>query len=202
MTVVEASELNTRRGLRFFSYWIRSGISRKRNQIFRLHEIEHRISPKDYHWRCQNEEISHLCFADDLMVFSNGDLESIAIINNVLHIFQHLSGLTPNPAKSEVFILIILVKETTKNQITNMLGYKEGKLPVRSLGVPQLTTKLKASDCKVLVDRKPSKLQHWTGRSLSYAGRLQLRNSILFSMQVYWAGFLILPGKVVKQQNK
>lgn len=29
------------------------------------------------------------------MVFSNGDLESIAIINNVLHIFQHLSGLTP-----------------------------------------------------------------------------------------------------------
>lgn len=39
------------------------------------------------------------------MVFSNGDLESIAIINNVLHIFQHLSGLTPNPAKSEVFIL-------------------------------------------------------------------------------------------------
>ena len=62
------------------------------------------------------------------MVFSNGDLESIAIINNVLHIFQHLSGLTPNPAKSEVFIL---VKETTKNQITNMLGYKEGKLPLR-----------------------------------------------------------------------
>jgi hypothetical protein len=52
-------------------------------------------------WRCQNEEISHLCFADDLMVFSNGDLEPIAIINNVLHIFQHLSGLTPNPAKSE-----------------------------------------------------------------------------------------------------
>lgn len=48
-----------------------------------------------YHWRCKNEEISHLCFADDLMVFSNGDLESIAIINNVLHIFQHLSGLTP-----------------------------------------------------------------------------------------------------------
>lgn len=36
------------------------------------------------------------------MVFSNGDLESIAIINKVLHIFQHLSGLTPNPARLRV----------------------------------------------------------------------------------------------------
>ena len=30
-----------------------------------------------FRWRCKKDRISHLCFADDLMIFSKGDVHSI-----------------------------------------------------------------------------------------------------------------------------
>jgi hypothetical protein len=35
-------------------------------------------------------------------------------------------------------------------------------------------------------------------RTLSYAGRVQLINSVLFFIQVYWASLFLLPGQVIK----
>jgi hypothetical protein len=55
-----------------------------------------------FHWRCKKDKISHLCFADDLMIFSKGDVNSIRMIKNVLTGFQDLSGLHPNPDKSDI----------------------------------------------------------------------------------------------------
>jgi hypothetical protein len=37
-----------------------------------------------------------------------------------------------------------------------------------------------------------------SSRTLSYAGRVQLINSVLFSIQVYWASLFLLPGQVIK----
>ena len=33
---------------------------------------------------------------------------------------------------------------------------------------------------------------------MSYAGRLQLLSSVLYSLQVYWTGIFILPKKIIK----
>ena len=59
-------------------------------------------------------------------------------------------------------------------------------------------SRLKAIYCKGLVDRITSIFQHWTCRTLSYVGLVQLINSILFSIQVYWASLFLLPGQVIK----
>lgn len=31
-----------------------------------------------YHWRCQKEKLTHLCFADDLMVFCRAEIVLVA----------------------------------------------------------------------------------------------------------------------------
>jgi len=54
-----------------------------------------------FYWRCQKNRISHLCFADDLMIFNKGEVNSVCVIHNVLMEFQSLSGLSPNPDKSD-----------------------------------------------------------------------------------------------------
>jgi hypothetical protein len=53
---------------------------------------------------CKKDKISHLCFADDLMILSKGDVNSIRMIRNVLTEFQDLLGLYPNPNKSDIFL--------------------------------------------------------------------------------------------------
>jgi hypothetical protein len=149
-----------------------------------------------FHWRCKKDKISHLCFADDLMIFSNGDVNLICMIRTVLTKFQDLSGLYPNPNKSDIFLSGVLNAE--REQIIHILGFREGELPMKYLGAPFLSSRLKVVYCKGLVDRITSKVQHWTCRTLSYAGRVQLINSVLFSIQVYWASLFLLPGQVIK----
>lgn len=56
-----------------------------------------------YHKGCQELELTHLCFADDLFVFTRGDVASVEILKKALHIFKLRSGLSPSLEKSEVF---------------------------------------------------------------------------------------------------
>lgn len=79
------------------------------------------------------------------------------------------------------------------------MDFKEGNLPVRYLGVPLISTKLRKIDCDQLVARITKRIQLWTNKVWSYVGRAQLIKSILFSMQVYWASLFILPKKVVRE---
>jgi len=62
---------------------------------------------------------------------------------------------------------------------------------MKYLGVPLISSRLKAVYCKGLMDRITSEVRHWTCRTLSYAGRVQLINSVLFSIQVYWASLFL-----------
>jgi hypothetical protein len=75
---------------------------------------------------------------------------------------------------------------------------EEGKLPVRYLGVPLVSSKLSAMDCRVLIEKITSRIGSWTSRQLSFAGRLQLISSVLYGLQVYWTSIFILPKSVLK----
>ncbi|GLT65660.1 hypothetical protein SLA2020_380770 [Shorea laevis] len=96
-----------------------------------------------------------------------------------------MSGLTPNPDKRKIFMCG--VDESVKCQLLASLGYKEGTLPVRYLGVPLISSRLKKVDCSILVDKIVGRVKSWTCKALSYAGRLQLGNSILF----FYPGLLV-----------
>ncbi|GKB20826.1 pescadillo [Tanacetum coccineum] len=49
-----------------------------------------------YHHGCKSLKISHLCFADDLLVICHGDVNSIKVINRALDTFSDVSSLHPN----------------------------------------------------------------------------------------------------------
>lgn len=148
-----------------------------------------------FHWRCGKTRIVNLCFADDLMIFCKGDVFTIKAINDGLDEFQSLSGLSPSTNKSHIFFSGC--EKKLRDELMNVVKFNEGFLPVRYLGVPLISTKLKSKDCDQLVERITKRIKSWTNRYLSYAGRAQLITSILFSMQVYWSSLFILPKKVI-----
>ncbi|KAK3229312.1 hypothetical protein Dsin_001193 [Dipteronia sinensis] len=47
----------------------------------------------------------------------------------------------------------------------------EGKLPVRYLGVPLISSRLCASDCDTLLEKIIARINSWLSRNLSFAGR-------------------------------
>ena len=79
------------------------------------------------------------------------------------------------------------------NDLLNATGYSLGRFPMRYLEVPLISTRLTHSDCMPLIQRITARVQSWTSNSLSYAGRLQLIASVLYSIQLYWCSLFIIP---------
>jgi len=150
-----------------------------------------------YHWRCKQNSITHLCFADDLMLFCHADTSSVAILKDSLNEFSSISGLKINLAKSSIYLTGI--GDQLHSAIREQVGFQQSALPVRYLGVPLITTRLTHADCLPLVERIITRIKLWTSSSLTYAGRLQLIQSVLFSIQVYWSTMFILPCSTIRK---
>jgi hypothetical protein len=103
----------------------------------------------DFHPRCRELKLNHLCFADDLLIFSAASIRSVKVIKDVLDYFEQLSGLKANPSKSSIFLAG--VNPVLKQDILEMLHMLEGVLPVRYLGVPLISRRLTSVDCESLV---------------------------------------------------
>ncbi|GKF96567.1 hypothetical protein Tco_0292388 [Tanacetum coccineum] len=63
--------------------------------------------------------------------------------------FSMSSGLYPSLEKSTAFFSDMPID--IKEQISLALPFKEGSLPVRYLGVPMMSKKLRNEDCRVLI---------------------------------------------------
>nr|GEY81447.1 hypothetical protein [Tanacetum cinerariifolium] len=143
----------------------------KRSNVFKSHK------------GCRELKMTHLSFADDLLVFCHGDVNSIYVIKDTLLEFSRVSGLLPNLGKSVIFFGS--VKENDKMAIMQALPFKVDKLPVKYLGIPLLAKRLGIKDCTCLVDKVKNRVMDWKNKSLSYAGRLQLIALVLSAMQAY-----------------
>ncbi|XP_071714971.1 uncharacterized protein [Rutidosis leptorrhynchoides] len=145
-------------------------------------------------------KLTHICFADDLLVLCNGDVASVKVVKKSLDTFSQVSSLLPNINKSTIFFGS--VKLITRNNILKVLPFEIGVLPMKYLGVPLLAKRLGIKDCKCLVDRVRKKVSNWKTKKLSYAGRLQLVASVLSAMQTYWASVYVIPYGVVDEIDK
>lgn len=136
-----------------------------------------------YHPRCKKLHLTHVCFADDLLLFTRGDVSSIRQLMEVLDRFARVSGLIANQQKSNVYFGG--VDSGTKQEILDATGMTEGQLPFKYLGVPLSTQKLSMLQCQPLINRILQKMNTWAAKLLSYAGRVQLIQTVIFGIQKY-----------------
>lgn len=125
-----------------------------------------------FHYQAKSLSISHLIFADDVMLFSHGDQSSIDLLLEGVNKFAAISGLYTNRAKSSCFFSN--VDPAICDHVIDSSGFQLGTLPIKYLGLPLITTKLSYRDCTPLIMRLTSKIETWVNALLNQAGRLQL----------------------------
>ncbi|GJU42653.1 hypothetical protein Tco_1195610 [Tanacetum coccineum] len=111
--------------------------------------------------------IINVCFADDLFIFARGDVESARVIMDSLDEFKKTSGLVPSIPKSTAYFCNVLYH-------TKLLSWYFA-----------------------FFLRAKNRIEDWKNKSLSFAERLQLCQSVISSMHVYWASVLIIPKGII-----
>ncbi|XP_074318452.1 uncharacterized protein LOC141655264 [Silene latifolia] len=104
-----------------------------------------------FHPLCKPLKLTHMMFADDLLLFSKGDSYSMMTVLRTFATFSKASGLNLSKGKSNAYFNG--VPDSLKAEIMQVSGLVEGTLPFRYLGVPIKTTRLTAHDCKPHIDK-------------------------------------------------
>ncbi|KAH0721233.1 hypothetical protein KY290_006150 [Solanum tuberosum] len=114
--------------------------------------------------------------------------------------FSDVTGLQANMDKSNLFLAG--VDDQTKDQLVMKTGSVLGTLPIRYLDLPLSSKGWSKMECQQLIDKITSKITSAYSKQLSYAGRLQIINDVLFSIHSFWSSVFILPQSVLKNVDK
>ena len=90
-----------------------------------------------FHPRCKKLNLTHVCFADDLLLFTRGDLSSVRAIYEAFTLFSSASGLKANMSKSSIYFGGVDI--TTQSDILDAFQFSIGTLPFKYLGAAALS---------------------------------------------------------------
>ncbi|XP_074298892.1 uncharacterized protein LOC141629862 [Silene latifolia] len=155
------------------------------------------VLPFKFHSICSRLKLQHLMFADDLLLFSKGDTQSVMVLLRSFATFSAASGLQMNNHKS--YIYFSRVQRKVRDYIIGLSGCVEGQLPFKYLGIPITAGRLGKKEYQVLIEKIVERIRCFGARKLSYAGRLVLVKSVLISLFTYWANIFLIPKGVMKK---
>ena len=150
-----------------------------------------------YHPSCTRLQLSHLMFADDLLLFSKADVASLTHIKNALSKFAATAGLEANLQKSQ--LILGGCPPELQEACRQTIQFEDSHFPIRYLGVPITSGRLTKIECSNLVDKIMARIRVWATRNLSFAGRAALINGVIFGLFNYWASILLLPQAVLSK---
>lgn len=128
--------------------------------------------------------ISHLCFADDLIIFTKGFRSSIRNLFAFLGDYERSTGQRINRAKS-TFVISKHAGVQHVRIVARLSGVSQGKLPQQYLGHLIFKGRKKVQYFQPLLDKVTQRLSGWQGRLLSPGGRLIFIKHVLASIPLY-----------------
>lgn len=135
--------------------------------------------------------ICHLRYVDDLIIFTAGGHDDLQIIELILYLFEGASGLTINFSKSCLYSPNYGFQPNVTS--VAILNCKRDCLPITYLGVSFSGRQPRRQDWMKLILMVRSKLLSWKANYLSLGDHLTLTNSVLTSIPTYWMSVFKLP---------
>lgn len=129
------------------------------------------------------EEVSHLAYADDILIFTQAAPDSLRKLKDCLANYEAASGQQINLTKSKFYI--DAAHEGWSETIQAEGGLTKGTFPFLYLGVP-IYRGAKRTDMFLFIREKISRrINGWAHRHLSFGGRLTLIKSTLEAIPIH-----------------
>lgn len=128
--------------------------------------------------------ISHLLFADDLVLFGEANTKTLDTMSDTLDLFSHASGQTINFSKSKL-LFSPNTSEATIQMFEAKLHYPHSPDLGTYLGFPLQHKKPSKNQLSFVVDKVRKKLASWKAAFLSKAGKICLIQSALSAIPCY-----------------
>jgi len=129
--------------------------------------------------------ISHLLFADDVLLFTKARKSQLRFIKDLFDKFSQASGLKINLSKSRAFYSSGVPHQKINN-LTSISGICNTTSLDKYLGFPILKGRLKRSDFHFIIEKMQTRLASWKNKLLNKYGRLALASSVLASIPTYY----------------
>lgn len=129
-------------------------------------------------------KISHLFFADDLVMFAEASIEKIEIIKQCLDLFCNASKERVNFEKSNIFFskdveLDLAMEISTLSKILEANDFE------KYLGIQTMHNKSKKGNFENIIDRVNHRLQGWRSKYLFFIGCVTLAKATVDTIPRY-----------------
>ena len=145
--------------------------------------------------------ITHLFFADDILLFSETDDVNCDTIMDTMDMFCEMSGQSINYQKSLLFVSPN-VPRGRKNALHFRCGIPLTDNLGKYLGVPLIHSKMDKRTFKDVLEKTQNRLSGWKTRLLNLAGRVTLVKHVTSCLPMYQMQSLALPMSVCKSFDK
>ncbi|KAE8709200.1 hypothetical protein F3Y22_tig00110332pilonHSYRG01083 [Hibiscus syriacus] len=143
--------------------------------------------------------LSHLQFADDLIIFSKASIHDLVNIRRVHLIYELMVGLKLNLSKSRIFGINVGEEELVS--WAKEIGCIRGVFPSEYLGLPLGAKRNSFSLWEPVIQKFYNNLAGWKAKSLSFAGRAVLVKSVLCSIPIHYLSIFQIPISVLNKLN-
>ncbi|XP_019198971.1 PREDICTED: uncharacterized protein LOC109192724 [Ipomoea nil] len=145
--------------------------------------------------------ISHLFFADDLMLFGEASDRQAKVMIDCLNRLGNISGLKVNHSKSQIFCSPN-TGAGSKQNVGSTMGIPVAHHLGSYLGIPLLQKRVSKDMFGSVLNKMRQKLANWKANSLSMAGRRVLVQSSLATIPTYSMQSMALPSSTCKDIDK
>lgn len=145
-------------------------------------------------------QINHLCYVDDLLLFTSGDTLSIKMDMNELNNYKLVSGQLINRDKTK-FYTYGCSDMRSKRRLRKWTGFKDVEFLFTYLGCLVYIGRKSVSFFADMTTKVLKNVGEWQGKMLSAGGRAIFINHILQSQTLYIMAALALPKTLMDQME-
>ena len=140
-------------------------------------------------------QLTHLAFADDILIFANESTAPLKKIMKVLDSYQKLSGQLLNVQKSG-YLAHPSLSHLRQRVIEHITGFHQQHFPAGYLGFPLYFGRCKASYYGEVRQAIMGRIRSWKSKLLSLGGKVILIKHVLSSIPIHLLSPTIIPSVV------